>query len=198
MSREHINNAVQICHSLLASCIHGDEDIVDATAGNGHDMLYAAGLTSGRIYGFDIQEKAVSATRELLQRHGLLSDRVRLVCESHTEMDKHVVSPVKAVLFNLGYLPGGDKTITTAASTTLSGLGCALRLLSPGGMVFIVVYRGHPHGEKEYEALRDFCAALPQKQYNVAFCSFPNQAGKPPLLFVIEFRNNGAAAPDLG
>lgn len=52
----------------------------------------------------------------------------------------------RLVAFNLGYLPGGDKTMITRADTTLLGLEAAERILAPGGLISLVVYVGHPGG----------------------------------------------------
>jgi len=50
------------------------------------------------------------------------------------------------VAFNLGYLPGGNKSIITVSDTTLSALKAAERILMPGGLISLVVYIGHPGG----------------------------------------------------
>lgn len=52
----------------------------------------------------------------------------------------------RLVAFNLGYLPGGDKTVITMAETTALALEAAERIVVPGGLISIVVYVGHPGG----------------------------------------------------
>lgn len=52
----------------------------------------------------------------------------------------------RLVAFNLGYLPGGDKTITTQSQTTVEALHVAKEVLMPGGLISLVVYVGHPGG----------------------------------------------------
>lgn len=52
----------------------------------------------------------------------------------------------RMVAFNLGYLPGGNKSIITVSDTTLSALKAAERILMPGGLISLVVYIGHPGG----------------------------------------------------
>ena len=185
---ERYNNAVDISHFLLAAHVSGNDSIIDATLGNGNDTLFAASLTSGIIYGFDIQETAIRKAGMLLKEHCVPSDRIRLIHESHEAMARFVTEPVSAVLFNLGYLPGGDKTVTTMAESTIAGLNASLSLLVPGGIVIVVVYPGHLEGAAEYEAVKGFAASLPQRRYNVVHFSFPNQKGAPPELFSIESR----------
>lgn len=64
-------------------------------------------------------------------------------------MALYVEGPVKAVMFNLGYLPGGDKTIISTTGTTLSALETAMDLLAPHGILTVVCYPGHQGGDEE-------------------------------------------------
>lgn len=52
----------------------------------------------------------------------------------------------RLVTFNLGYLPGGDRTFTTQSDTTLKALEAAKVILMDGGLISLVVYVGHPGG----------------------------------------------------
>lgn len=82
---------------------------VDATVGNGFDTLFLAECVGqkGKVYGFDIQQTALDNTKKLLTEAGLL-DRVYLFHDSHSHMGTYLSNnTVKAVMFNLGYLPGG-------------------------------------------------------------------------------------------
>lgn len=58
----------------------------------------------------------------------------------------HVLRIFRLVAFNLGYLPGGDKTIITEPRTTLEALKVSKDILMPGGLISLVVYVGHPGG----------------------------------------------------
>lgn len=53
---------------------------------------------------------------------------------------------IRMVAFNLGYLPGGNKSIITASNTTVLALKAAESVLMPGGLISLVVYIGHPGG----------------------------------------------------
>lgn len=45
--------------------------------------------------------------------------------------------------YNLGWLPGGDKSITTKLEDTLESIEAAKRLVKHGGMISVMLYRGH-------------------------------------------------------
>lgn len=143
----------------------GDK-VIDATAGNGYDTLFLAQTVgpSGHVIAFDIQACALANTKMLLEKHGILKG-VLLVHAGHEDMLMYTPSEwhkdVKAIVFNLGYLPKGDKTITTMTSNTLKALNVALRLLHPEGALWVVVYPGHEEGKREAQAievwLHEFC-----------------------------------------
>ena len=104
---------------------------VDATCGNGHDALWLAEVCD-RVYAFDIQPEAVKTTAELLGAHNR-SEKVELFCESHANMKSRVSEKAAVIVFNLGYLPGGDKEITTHTESTL----CALQAALASGWAFV-------------------------------------------------------------
>ena len=113
---------------------------VDATAGNGHDTHFLAQLIGpeGKVFAFDVQPEAIAATQRLLQRWGVPEACYQLIGASHAEMVAHLPGDaegrIAAVIFNLGYLPGGDKSVITRAETTLPAVRAALELLRPGGL----------------------------------------------------------------
>lgn len=144
----------EMAHELLARHLRPGQWAVDATVGNGHDTLFLAACVgpTGRVDGFDIQEAAIAATRA---RTAPLP-QVRLHCRSHEEMGACIEGPVDAVVFNLGYLPSGDKQVVTQGPSTLAALDAALQLLSPRGLVSVVVYPGHPGGREETSAVSEW------------------------------------------
>ena len=101
--------------------------------------------------------------------------------QSFVAMGEHVPEKgASAVVFNLGYLPGGDHSITTTADTTLKGLECALRIIKPGGIVTVVMYDGHEKGAEEKKAILGWAEKLDQSRYHVAYVSLINQKNDPP------------------
>ena len=106
--------------------------VIDATMGGGGDTQALCEMVgeSGRVYAFDIQQSAVDRTRARLEEAGLLP-RAELFCASHARMAEFVHEPVDAVVFNLGWLPGGDKSVTTLLDSTLEAVNAALELMKP-------------------------------------------------------------------
>jgi hypothetical protein len=100
-------------------------------------------------------------------------------------MDEIIASPVSAVLFNLGYLPGGDKEITTKAASTLKAVQAAMELLETDGVICITMYSGHASGKEEKTALLEFAETLDAKQWHTAYISKPNQKHDPPEILLI-------------
>jgi predicted methyltransferase len=176
----------ELVHRQAAAVVAAGDTVVDATAGGGRDTLFMAGLvgSTGRVFAFDIQPEALARTESLLRESGLI-DRVTLLLAGHEQMAAFVSVPVAAVIFNLGYLPGGDKNIVTRPETTLEALQQALALLRPGGVVMLVAYPGHEAGAIECKALYDYCRQLDAGRYSVSHLKLLNQDGNPPELFSI-------------
>ncbi len=121
---------------------------IDATVGNGRDTAFLAGRvgSTGLVIGFDVQETAIEAASTRLEGLGL-SGRVRLIRSGHERLAEVVAefAPGRragAVMFNLGYRPGGDATIITRPETTLRALGAALDLTRAGGIITVVCREG--------------------------------------------------------
>jgi predicted methyltransferase len=185
-------SAVAYCHALLRERLLPGDLAVDATAGNGYDTHFLAQLTGpeGKVFAFDVQSEAISATQGLLQREGVPEQSYSLIQDSHTTLAERLPATahekVAAVIFNLGYLPGGDKTVITRAETTLPAVRSALAFLRPGGLLLIVLYPGHVGGAEEAEVLRDFAAGLPPRQWQVTEYRTLNARKAPPAVLAIE------------
>ena len=155
---------------------------IDATCGNGHDTLWLA-ERFGKVYAFDIQEKAVEATRERVR--SFEPGNVTVFCTGHEHMAEYVHEKAALIMFNLGYLPGGDKTIVTGTETTLEAVGTALSLLKKGGLLCITMYPGHPQGAEEKEALLRMAAGLDKGIYHCVRTDMVNQPDTAPeILFI--------------
>jgi len=186
-----LQSPLAFSHALLKQTVHAGDSVIDATAGNGNDTLLLANLVGkdGRVIAFDIQEEAIAITREKLLAAGL-NDRVDLQHNGH----EHILEicpdseSISAIVFNLGYLPKGDKSIVTIPETTLKALDASLNVLKKKGMLLVMVYHGHPGGKKEKSAVLDFASALPQEYFNVLNYGFINQKNDPPFLLAIEKR----------
>ena len=185
-------SVLSMAHKLAGERIRFGDCAVDATVGGGNDTLFLAQAvgTAGKVFGFDIQEEALRRAAERLGKEDGIADRVTLFAGSHDRMESLVPEryhgSVAAVMFNLGYLPGGDHSIITTATTTIPALEAALRLIRAGGIVAIVVYPGHPGGDAEAQAVEAWSRELPQAGYQVLVYRFANQRSLPPYLIAIE------------
>jgi hypothetical protein len=151
--------------------------------------LFLAGCVGpgGRVYAFDIQEQALAQTAARLEE-AKVRDRAVLIRDGHEKLASYVGGPVAAVMFNLGYLPGGDHGIVTGPETTLAAIRQGMEMLAPGGVITIVIYRGHPGGLEEAGAIDGFVAGLEQKVWDVARVDFPNRCNFPPYHVLIQKR----------
>lgn len=188
-----LTGAVPMCHFFLRKYLVAGGRAVDCTCGNGNDTLVLAELvgSQGRVWALDIQEKALTATDQILRRAEVI-DRVHLVHASHERLAEYVTEPVHAVVFNLGYLPGGDKEIKTKAEGTLSALNQACQLLALGGAIMCVIYPGHEGGREEGAAIEKWGAALSGGVYNVwKSCQLNRQSVAPYLVVIEKLVKNG-------
>ena len=148
-------------HFLLEHIGVGDT-VVDFTMGNGNDTLFLSKTVgeSGRVYAFDIQEEALISTKAHLKEMGA-PENYTLICASHHRVKEFVEGPIKAGIFNLGYLPrSGKKTVTTLRETTFPAVTAALELLAPDGVLIVAIYPGHEEGRLEGDMLRDYFKTL--------------------------------------
>ncbi|KXS50337.1 Putative rRNA methylase [Halanaerobium congolense] len=182
-------NAVDFSHYLLAKTVKKGDVVLDATAGNGHDSKFLAELvgTKGKLYAIDIQQQAVDNTLKLLKKDSLFK-QAELINSDHAELDKYIEESLKAVIFNLGYLPGGDKEIITKSESTIKALNKALKILEVKGIIILVVYTGHEGGKEERDVLLKYSTDLDYKKYNVLNYKFLNQPGPPPEIIAIKKR----------
>jgi SAM-dependent methyltransferase len=184
---ENLRGAVTLAHFFLRERVRPGDRVVDATCGGGRDTLLLASLVgaTGRVWAFDLQATAISATRELLAPEGLLP-RVDLVQSGHERLGELVHEPLRAAVFNLGYLPGGDKGVVTEAENTLVALNHAAGLLLPGGIITVCIYTGHPGGTEEAEAVERWGGELPPERFNVWRSRQLNRPETAPYLVLIE------------
>ncbi len=147
-------------HFILTHLKEGDI-AVDFTMGNGHDTEFLSKTVGefGHVYAFDIQEQALASTEENLKKAGC-PQNYTLILDSHHNVKKYVDVPIKAGMFNLGYLPGSDKSITTMRSTTLPAIEAAISLMAPDAIIIVAVYPGHPEGEAEGKEICEYLSEL--------------------------------------
>ena len=187
-----LKSARYLAREVILRAVEPGDTVVDATMGNGHDtqMLCETVGPEGRVYAFDVQAQAVEETRNRLRAQGL-DGRAELILSGHEHMAEYVKGPVKAVMFNLGWLPGGDHEVTTRWETTRTAVESALDLLAPMGVLVICAYPGHAEGEREKQELTAFLGGLDNRRYNVLHQRFLNAGPGAPECFVIQKQNGG-------
>ena len=160
---------------------------VDFTMGNGNDTLFLSKTVgeNGKVYAFDIQEDALISTRAHLEANGA-PENYTLICASHHRVKEFVTEPIKAGMFNLGYLPrSGRKAVTTMRETTMPAVEAAIELLAPDGVLIVAIYPGHEEGALEGEMLREYFSTL--SKYRICPSEFKIlNSPTSPYFFLIE------------
>jgi hypothetical protein len=85
-----------------------------------------------------------------------------------------------AVLFNCGYLPGGDHSLATRPETTIEAIEGGLRLLKPDGVMSLCLYSGGDTGFEEKTAVLQHLKTLDSKTYTVIVQEYHNRGNHPP------------------
>lgn len=171
---------------------HAGPLMLDATAGNGHDTAFLAELAGecGTVLAVDRQEEALTRTAALLRERGL-TQRVRLARADHADMAVLLArqmpdteARLDLAVFNLGFLPGGDKRVVTSAATTLTALDSVWERLRPGGLLSVHAYSGHPGGAEEAQAVGEWMRAKPWRKAQVNACVQWNKTHSPESLWL--------------
>lgn len=174
-------NALDMVRRAVSEQLSPGDFAIDATAGRGYDTAFLARAVgkTGRVLAFDIQPDAVNSTRELLAAEGLDAE---VVLASHADMSLYAnPETASCILFNLGYLPGGDHSVFTHADSTIAAVTSGLDILKRGGLMCITVYSGGANGYDERDALLPFLASLDDGKYQVVKVSFHNWKKDPPF-----------------
>ncbi len=229
-------------HQFLQQYIKPGDLVVDATMGNGGDTLFLAQLVaganvtdserqiyesfadkksairmteSGSVIAFDVQELALTNTRDKLAKHGFTSETIvaparatkarvtkasatknsdkftattTLILDSHANILNYVKEEsAQAVVFNLGYLPGGDHSKATHAESTIPAIEAALKAIKRGGVISICIYSGGDSGFEEKNQVLEYLKTLDQRKYLVIKNDFYNKPNNPPIpVFIVK------------
>ena len=156
-----IKRPIHLSHDFLAEVLDDESVAVDATMGNGNDTAFLAGLAK-KVYAFDVQEQALE------------------------NLDRYVTEPIRAAIFNLGYLPSADKSVITKPHTTLEAIEKILDRLEVGGRLAIMIYYGHDGGDMEKDAVLEYVIGLDQRDFTAMLYQPLNQINTPPFLVMLE------------
>lgn len=187
MTYKEVVNTIKSTRDIIDRNIEIGDICVDCTVGNGSDILLLAELVGkkGKVYGFDIQDIAIDITSKRLTEHNLI-DNVILIHDSHENIAEYIKEEIDLFIYNLGYLPKGDKNVKTNKESTIKSLVASLKLLRNNGIILITCYTGHDGGPEEKDAIEDFLAKLDQRHFNVLKYDFLNQKNFPPILYCVE------------
>ena len=182
-----IKRPTEQAQSWISAALSEGDCAIDATVGNGHDTLFLARCVGdrGRVIGFDVQQVAIDAAQKLLLENQIDAGIVDFHCCSHGLLADHVKTPVAAVMFNLGYLPGADHSLITTKDETLVALQAAAQLLQSGGLITVVCYPGHPGGDEEMSGVIAWATAL-DGNWQVVKYEKIGTLKKAPVLLAIE------------
>lgn len=173
-------------------------DIQEAALARTRDRLAAEGavvLTQAPDGGGQMPEARREPARLTAKENGLAP--VLLLRAGHERMGELVASRhrghVRAVMFNLGFLPGADtdRSIITRPDTTIPAMEAALELLAPGGVLTAVVYPGHEGGDEEAREVERWMTALPASRAQLALYRMPQ---KPAAPYLLALEKRGAVA----
>jgi SAM-dependent methyltransferase len=176
---------IDFAHKVLKDHLKDTDNAVDATCGNGFDTYFLAKhLSNGKVFAFDIQEIAIKNAKTLITQSKLAN--VYFFHANHTNIPSIITDPFQAVIFNLGYLPKGDKSITTSATSTITSVKHLLdyAVENPNLLIVLVVYVGHEEGKLESDLLLDFTKKLNNKEYLVTKFENFNRSNSPYVLTI--------------
>ncbi len=165
---------------FLSSHLKAGGIAVDFTMGNGHDTLWLSRAVGplGHVYAFDIQLQALKNTARRLREENAPRN-CTLILDSHSNVKTYVKEEICAGIFNLGYLPGGNKTRTTLRPTTQKAVTDAMDLLARGGGLLVAVYPGHEEGRLEGKMLEELFAGYSRFRFSVSQFRLVNSPDSP-------------------
>lgn len=177
---------LEYAHSYWRSLLKPGDKVIDATCGNGYDTLFLAELTHGEVTAIDIQQEAILSAQNHLKKSldPQMYSKIIWLHQSHVSFPP--LNNIKLVVYNLGYLPKGDKSKTTLTETTLQSLTSAQNLLETGGCISVTCYPGHTEGKKEEVAILAWAAALDSKKWNCCYHRWLNRNDSPTLLIIMK------------
>jgi hypothetical protein len=177
---DELQNHLNFTHSIWKRCLTNTSLVIDATLGNGHDTLFLAPLVK-KIWAFDIQNEAIKSAKEKL----LDFDNISFYNQCHSNFCKDIApKSISLIVYNLGWLPGNDKSITTKKETTLSSINKSLELINDEGLISITLYPGHLEGQQEEKAVLDFALNLERKTWSVSLHSWINRLKAPSVVLI--------------
>jgi methylase of polypeptide subunit release factors len=183
---------LDVAHEYWRHLLNPGDSVIDATCGNRYDTLFLAKTVinsnkNGNLIAIDIQSQAIENTRKLLKENFAeeLWNNISFYQQCHSTFPAQLIKEsVALIVYNLGYLPGNNKSLTSMPSTTLKSLNSALLLIKPGGAISITCYPGHEAGRYEEEAVLHFGKSLDPLIWSCCHHQWSNRQNAPSLFLI--------------
>lgn len=170
---------LDLAHFWWERIVAKESIVIDATCGNGHDTLFLERLNPKKLFAIDLQKEAIEATKKQAKIATILQ-------MSHDTFPESIEKEsVTLIVYNLGYLPGGNKSLTTKTETTITSLNAAIELIKRGGLISVTCYPGHAEGKSEEKAVLDWAETLDPRTWSVCYHTLINRE-KAPSLFLVQ------------
>ncbi|MBB6623893.1 class I SAM-dependent methyltransferase [Clostridium gasigenes] len=173
----YVADISNLSHFIIKNFLENRVVAIDGTLGNGFDTDFLSDNFE-KVYSFEIQKDACNKYKN--------KNNVKVINDSHHLFKDYVKEDVDCIMYNLGFLPGGDKGITTMHITSLQSIKIGLEMLKSGGIMTICIYKGHIEGQIEGTCILSYLSKLPKSKYGVMSHNYLNRAEAAPLLVVIE------------
>lgn len=182
-NRNMTENAQEIIKNHIDKIGKKELIALDATVGNGFDLEFLSLLPAvQKVWGFDIQQQAIETTQERIKH---IDKEIYLIKDSHDQLSRYVKGHIDIAMFNLGYLPQGDKTIVTTTETTLEAIKQVIERLTDSGIITIMTYPGHAEGAKEHEVIEEFLMGFSQRELKVIKIAMVNVRKPCPNILIL-------------
>ena len=179
---------------FLAKCVGSDGrvlafDVQEAALNATEKLLRKNGFLCKRLVPSsqpDFSSEIKTVTKSISSSNNNAS--VLLIHDSHEKIGTlfSILSnnAPSVIMYNLGYLPGGDHSIVTKAETTLNAIRASLDVIKENGIISIVTYPGHEEGARENQLINKLLSYLPPDRFEVLTIDQTNRSNAPVLYLI--------------
>lgn len=167
-------NIISKTHQWILEHLQRDAFVIDMTCGNGHDTKFLAKHCQS-VIAVDIQKQAIDITKNRVKSF----NNVQFIHQDHQNLPIKTLVPIHGVIYNLGYLPHGDKSIITQKESTIASLNSVLPYVQD--FIVITCYPGHVGGDIESVAVKNWIDCQ-----NLTYTMFKYETNNSPIAYCIE------------